>query len=85
MIFKKEPALIISSIQALLALVLSFGLNLDAKPMGIVLAFSAIVLGLAIRSQVYPANTVRQAMKPSPEDMNDGGVGPEAIKPIGEQ
>lgn len=82
MILKKEPALIISAMQSILALVLSFAFDLNSKTMGIVLAISSITLGLAIRSQVYSANTVQQAMKPSPEAMNGGGVGPEAIKPI---
>jgi hypothetical protein len=81
MFLKKEPALIISGAQAIIALVLSFGFNLPAKPMGIILALTAITFGLLIRTQVYSANTVQQAMKPSPEDLIEGGIGPKAIKP----
>lgn len=51
----REPALILGAIQAILALVVSFGLDLSVEQTGAILAASAAVLAVITRSQVSPA------------------------------
>lgn len=52
--FKREPAVIIGLVQAGLALVVSFGVDLTIEQTGAILAFAAGVLGFVTRSQVTP-------------------------------
>lgn len=52
-IFKREPASVMAAVQALLALALSFGLDLSTQQIGAILAATAAVLGLVTRSQTY--------------------------------
>lgn len=53
-LFGREPAMVLAAIQAGLALAVGFGLNLDGQQVTLILAFSAIVLGLITRSRVTP-------------------------------
>ena len=55
-IFGREPAMVLAVIQAAIALVIAFGLNLSNVQVGAIVAFSAVVLGLITRSQVTPAS-----------------------------
>lgn len=54
-ILGREPAMVLALVQAVLALVVAFGLNLEPAQIGAILAVSAVVLGLITRSQVTPA------------------------------
>ena len=53
-LWNSEPALIYAAIQAVLGLVLAFGLDLSNEQTGSILALTAAVLGLATRSRVEP-------------------------------
>ncbi len=55
-LFDREPALYLGVLQAVLALVVSFGLELSAEQTGTILALSAAVLSLVTRSKVTPVN-----------------------------
>lgn len=50
----KEPAVILALVQTILALVVSFGLNLSTEQVGGILAVSAAILGIVTRSKVTP-------------------------------
>lgn len=52
---KTEPAVVVSLVAALIALAVSFGVNLTAEQTGAILAVVQIVAGLVIRSKVTPA------------------------------
>ncbi|MFD7157968.1 hypothetical protein ACFV9C_25425 [Kribbella sp. NPDC059898] len=56
MIFKREPALVLGVVQAIVALAVSFGFGLSAEQTGAILAVSAAVLALVTRSQVTPTS-----------------------------
>lgn len=47
-------------VQAMIALVVAFGLNLAPDQIGAILAVTAVVLGLITRSRVSPASTIPQ-------------------------
>lgn len=51
---RREPALITGLIQAVLALVVAFGLDLSGEQTASILAVSAAVLAVVVRSQVRP-------------------------------
>lgn len=51
---KSEPALVSGFVQALLGLVIAFGLNLSPEQVGAILAVTAAGLALFVRSQVTP-------------------------------
>lgn len=53
-IFGREPILILAAIQAAIALVSAFGLQLSADQVAALVAFSAAVLGVVARQQVTP-------------------------------
>jgi hypothetical protein len=53
--WNREPAMFMATIQAAIALGISFGLDLTGDQVGAIMAFSAAVLGLVTRSQVFPA------------------------------
>lgn len=53
-IFGREPALLLALIQAALALLVGFGLNLTAEQMALLMAFSAALAGFIVRSRVTP-------------------------------
>lgn len=52
--FGKEPAVILGAIQAVLALGLSFGLQLTPEKIGAIMAAAAAVIALLVRRQVSP-------------------------------
>lgn len=52
--FGREPALILGVVQAVLALALSFGLDLSSDQMGAILAVTAAILALVVRAKVAP-------------------------------
>ena len=51
---RREPVLATALVQAVLTLVVAFGLDLSPEQIGAVLAVTAAVLGLVARSQVTP-------------------------------
>jgi hypothetical protein len=57
MIWRREPAVIVGVVQAIIALAVSFGFNLSVEQVGAILAVTAAVLALVTRSQVRPANS----------------------------
>ena len=57
-ILGREPALVLALVQAVIALVVAFGLNLAPDQIGAILAVTAVVLGLITRSQVSPASVI---------------------------
>ena len=52
--FTKDPVLVMGVVQAVLALVISFGVGLSADQVGTVTAVSAALLALLARSKVSP-------------------------------
>ena len=54
-IFGREPAMVLALVQAVIALVVAFGLNLAPDQIGAILAVTAVILGLITRSKVSPA------------------------------
>ena len=57
-ILGREPALVLALVQAVLALVVAFGLNLAPDQVGAILAVTAVILGLITRSRVSPASAI---------------------------
>lgn len=53
---RNEPALIAGLVQAVLACAVAFGLPLSDVQQGTILALSAAVLALFVRSRVTPTN-----------------------------
>lgn len=51
---KKEPALVSGLVAAVIALGVSFGLDLSEEQIGAIMAVTAAVLALVVRSQVSP-------------------------------
>lgn len=51
---KAEPALVAGAVQAIVALVVAFGVPLSDEQVGAILAVSAAVLALAVRQRVTP-------------------------------
>lgn len=76
----REPALILGALQAVIALAISFGLDLSPGQVGAILAASAAVLAVVTRSQVSPSATVAAEQHPA-----TGGLvaGPAADVPEG--
>lgn len=52
--FGREPALLLGLVQAALALLLAFGLDLSPEQQGTILALTAAVLAVVTRQQVTP-------------------------------
>ena len=53
---KAEPALIAGALQALLALLLAFGVPMTDEQVGAILALSAAVLAIVVRQRVTPTD-----------------------------
>lgn len=51
---RKEPAIVAGVVQAVLGLLLAFGVDLSTEQTGAILAVTAAVLALFVRSQVTP-------------------------------
>lgn len=56
MIFNREPVLVLAVVQAALALVAAFGLDLTGEQTGAIVALSAAVLGIVTRQKVQPVS-----------------------------
>jgi hypothetical protein len=54
-IWGREPAMVLTLVQAVIALVVAFGLSLAPDQIGAILAVTAVILGLITRSRVSPA------------------------------
>lgn len=52
-----EPAVILGLIQAVVALLVGFGLDITAEQVGLISATAAAVVAFVIRQQVSPANS----------------------------
>jgi len=50
----REPAMVLAFVQALIVLLVSFGLKLTTDQTAAILALTAVVLGLLTRSRVNP-------------------------------
>jgi hypothetical protein len=59
---KTEPALILGTVQAILALVVSFGVGLTAEQIGAIMAAAAMFVALLTRHLVYSPATVEAKM-----------------------
>jgi hypothetical protein len=57
-LFKSEPAAILGAVQAIVALVVAFGLSLSPEQIGSIMAAVAAVVAVVVRSQVSPAASV---------------------------
>ena len=55
-IWGREPAMVLALVQAVIALVVAFGLSLEPDQIGAILAVTAVILGLITRSRVSPAS-----------------------------
>lgn len=53
-LWNTEPALVLGAVQAILALLLAFGVDLTPEQIGAILAVSAAVLSLLVRRKVSP-------------------------------
>ena len=53
---RNEPALVAGVLQALLALLLAFGVPLSDEQVGAIVALSAAVLAVVVRQRVTPNN-----------------------------
>ena len=56
---RNEPVLVTGLVEAVLALLLAFGVNLSPEQVGAVLAVVAAVLALVVRRKVTPTHTER--------------------------
>lgn len=52
----REPAAVLAFVQAVVALAVSFGLDLTAEQVGGIVAVTALALGLLTRSRVTPVS-----------------------------
>jgi hypothetical protein len=52
--FNREPILWLAAVQALIAIVTSFGLDLNGQQTGAIMAVTAALLGLVARQRVSP-------------------------------
>jgi hypothetical protein len=55
MIWNREPALVVAAVNALIALAVGFGLELEPEQVALINAAVAAVLGFITRTQVTPA------------------------------
>ncbi len=64
-----EPAAILGAIQAVLAVIISFGIHLSAEQIGSIMAASSAVVALLVRRKVMPTNapSVEQLLPRSPQ------------------
>ena len=58
---RNEPALIVGFVQAVLALAVSFGLNLDGTQVGAIVAFATATTTVFLRQQVSPVGRAEAA------------------------
>lgn len=66
MVWKREPVLVMGAIQAIIGLLVAFGLELTVEQVGAILVFGAAVLSIATRRYVAPTVTPRPHPDPEP-------------------
>lgn len=54
-ILGREPVMVLAVVQAILAVVVAFGLGLTGEQVGVITALAAAILGLIARNKVSPA------------------------------
>lgn len=59
--FGREPALWLGAIQALVALLVGFGLNITTEQMSLILVASGAIIALLTRRASVPTQTVKDA------------------------
>lgn len=57
MILGREPSMVLALVQAVIVLLVTFGLKLSAEQTGAILSVTAIALGLITRSRVTPTTS----------------------------
>lgn len=85
---KNEPVLVGGAVTGLvtatLALLVAFGVDLDSAQQAAILGFVTALIAVVaflVRRKTWGPVTVAEAMKPSPEAIGPGGVGPAAVVP----
>jgi len=63
-VIKNEPALIVGLVQAILALVLAFGVDLSEEQIGSILAITSVILAIVTRMLVTPATATPPPVEP---------------------
>lgn len=58
MIFRREPAVLLSLVSAVIALAAGFGLDVTEEQVGLIMAAVVAVIGFVTRSQVTPTASV---------------------------
>jgi hypothetical protein len=71
MIFRREPALILGAVQALIALAVAFGFELTNEQTGALLAITAALLAVVTRQNVYAPATVEDIRAATASDDGD--------------
>lgn len=59
-IWGRKPAMVLALVQALIALVVAFGLSLAPAQVGAILAVTVVLLGVITRSRVSPVSASSQ-------------------------
>ena len=60
MLFEREPAMVLATVMAAIALAVEFGLSLSGSQSVAIEVFAALVLGLVTRSKVTPVSQINQ-------------------------
>lgn len=63
-VIKNEPALIVGLVQAVLALILAFGVDLSEEQIGSILAITSVILAIVTRMLVTPTSSTPPATTP---------------------
>lgn len=63
-VIRNEPALIVGLVQAILALVLAFGVSLSEEQIGSILAITSVILAIVTRMLVTPTSSTPPATTP---------------------
>jgi hypothetical protein len=65
---KNEPALAIALLQAVIAVAVSFGLDLSPEQVGSILALAAAAAAALVRQRVTPTHSVSESTQPELAD-----------------
>jgi nitrate/nitrite transporter NarK len=63
-VLRNEPALIVGLVQAVLALVLAFGVDLSEEQIGSILAITSVILAIITRMLVTPTTSTPPPVEP---------------------
>lgn len=66
-VVRQEPALILGLVQAVIALVLAFGVDLSTEQIGSIMALTAVILAIVTRMLVTPNTPSSSPAPPPPE------------------